>query len=130
MQRVYDFLKEAGTYYIATTEGDQPRIRPFGTVDIYNGKLGIQTGKKKAFFKQIEENSKVEICAMKGGEWIRIAGELYADDSVEACEHMLKNYEDLRGLYTPGDGNCVVLYFKSGTAIISSFTAAPVVIEF
>ena len=67
---------------------------------------------------------------MKGGEWIRIAGELYADDSVEACEHMLKNYEDLRGLYTPGDGNCVVLYFKSGTAIISSFTAAPVVIEF
>ena len=130
MQRVYDFLKEAGTYYIATTEGDQPRIRPFGTVDIYNGKLGIQTGKKKAFFKQIEKNPKVEICAMRGGEWIRVAGELYADDSVEACEHMLKNYEDLRGLYTPGDGNCVVLYFKSGTAIISSFTAAPVVIEF
>ncbi|MDD5913627.1 MAG: NimC/NimA family protein [Oscillospiraceae bacterium] len=130
MQRVYDFLKEAGTYYIATTEGDQPRIRPFGTVDIYNGKLGIQTGKKKAFFKQIEKNPKVEICAMRGGEWIRVAGELYADDSIEACEHMLKNYEELRSLYTPGDGNCVVLYFKSGTAIISSFTAAPVVIEF
>lgn len=130
MQRVYDFLKEAGTYYIATTEGDQPRIRPFGTVDIYNGKLGIQTGKKKAFFKQIEKNPKVEICAMRGGEWIRVAGELYADDSIEACEHMLKNYEELRSLYTPGDGNCVVLYFKSGTAIISSFTAAPIVIEF
>lgn len=130
MQRVYDFLKEAGTYYISTTEGDQPRIRPFGTVDIYNGKLGIQTGKKKAFFKQIEKNPKVEICAMRGGEWIRVAGELYADDSIEACEHMLKNYEELRSLYTPGDGNCVVLYFKSGTAIISSFTAAPVVIEF
>ena len=130
MQRVYDFFKEAGTYYIATTEGDQPRIRPFGTVDIYNGKLGIQTGKKKAFFKQIEKNPKVEICAMRGGEWIRVAGELYADDSIEACEHMLKNYEELRSLYTPGDGNCVVLYFKSGTAIISSFTAAPVVIEF
>ena len=130
MQRVYDFLKEAGTYYIATTEGDQPRIRPFGTVDIYNGKLGIQTGKKKEFFKQIEKNPKVEICAMRGGEWIRVAGELYADDSIEACEHMLKNYEELRSLYTPGDGNCVVLYFKSGSAIISSFTAAPVVIEF
>lgn len=130
MQRVYDFLKEAGTYYIATTEGDQPRIRPFGTVDIYNGKLGIQTGKKKAFFKQIEKNPKVEICAMRGSEWIRVAGELYADDSIEACEHMLKNYEELRSLYTPGDGNCVVLYFKSGSAIISSFTAAPVVIEF
>ena len=130
MQRVYDFLKEAGTYFIATVEGDQPRIRPFSTVDIYNGKLGIQTGKKKAFFKQVEANPKVEICAFKDGEWIRVAGELYADDSIEACEHMLQSYNELRSLYTPGDGNCVVLYFKSGTATISSFTAEPVVIEF
>ena len=130
MQRVYDFLKEAGTYFIATTEGDQPRIRPFGTVDIYNGKLGIQTGKKKAFFKQVEANPKVEICAFKDGEWIRVAGELYADDSIEACEHMLQSYNELRSMYTPGDGNCVVLYFKSGIATISSFTAEPVVIEF
>ena len=130
MQRVYDFLKEAGTYFIATTEGDQPRIRPFGTVDIYNGKLGIQTGKKKAFFKQVEANPKVEICAFKDGEWIRVAGELYADDSIEACEHMLQSYNELRSMYTPGDGNCVVLYFKSGTATRSSFAAEPVVIEF
>lgn len=130
MQRVYDFLKEAGTYFIATVEGDQPRIRPFGTVDIYNGKLGIQTGKKKAFFKQVEANPKVEICAFKNDEWIRVAGELYADDSIEACEHMLQSYNELRSMYTPGDGNCVVLYFKSGTAIISSFNAEPVVIEF
>lgn len=129
MQRVYDFLKEAGTYYVATAEGDQPRIRPFGTVDIYNGKLGIQTGKKKEIFKQIQKNPKVEICAMRGGEWIRVAGELYADDSVEACEHMLKDYPELRSMYAPGDGNCVVLYFKSGVATISSFTAEPVVIE-
>ena len=110
MQRVYDFLKEAGTYFIATVEGDQPRIRPFGTVDIYNGKLGIQTGKKKAFFKQVEANPKVEICAFKNDEWIRVAGELYADDSIEACEHMLQSYNELRSMYTPGDGNCVVLY--------------------
>ena len=130
MQRVYDFLKEAGTYFIATVEGDQPRIRPFGTVDIYNGKLGIQTGKKKAFFKQVEANPKVEICAFKNDEWIRVAGELYADDSIEACEHMLQSYNELRSIYTPGDGNCVVLYFKSGKATISSFNAEPVVIEF
>lgn len=130
MQRVYDFLKEAGTYYVATADGDQPRIRPFGTVDIFNGKLGIQTGKKKEIFKQLQKNPKVEICAMKGGEWIRVAGELYADDSVEACEHMLEGYPELRNMYAPGDGNCVVLYFKSGVATISSFTAAPVVIEF
>ena len=130
MQRIYDFIKEAGSYFVATVEGDQPRVRPFGTIDLYNGRLGIQTGKVKAFYKQIEKNPKVEICAMCGGEWIRVEGELYPDDSVDACEHMLASYENLRSLYTPGDGNCVVLYFKSGKATISSFTAAPVVIEF
>lgn len=130
MQRIYDFIKEAGTYYLATVDGDQPRVRPFGTIDLYNGKLGIQTGKKKALFKQISANPKVELCAMRGGEWIRVAGELYADDSIDACEHMLKDYESLRSMYTPGDGNCVVLYFRSGKATISSFTAAPVEIEF
>lgn len=130
MQRIYDFIKEAGTYYLATVDGDQPRVRPFGTIDLYNGKLGIQTGKKKDLFKQISANPKVELCAMRGGEWIRVAGELYADDSIDACEHMLKDYESLRSMYTPGDGNCVVLYFRSGKATISSFTAAPVEIEF
>lgn len=130
MQRIYDFLKEAETYYLATVDGDQPRVRPFGTVDLYKGRIGIQTGKKKELFKQISKNPKVEICAMRGGEWLRVEGEVYADDSIEACEHMLNSYENLRSLYTPGDGNCVVLYFKSGTATISSFTAAPVVIEF
>lgn len=130
MQRIYDFLKEAGTYYLATVDGDQPRVRPFGTVDLYKGRLGIQTGKKKELFKQISKNPKVEICAMRGGEWLRITGEVYADDSVDACEHMLKDYANLRSLYAPGDGNCVVLYFKSGTATISSFTADPVVIKF
>ena len=130
MQRIYDFLKEAGTYYLATVDGDQPRVRPFGTVDIYNGHLGIQTGRKKELFAQISKNPKVEICAMCGGEWIRVCGEVYPDDSIDACEHMLEGYPELRKLYTPGDGNCVVLYFKSGTAAISSFTAAPVMIEF
>lgn len=130
MQRICDFLKEAGTYYLATVDGDQPRVRPFGTVDLYNGRLGIQTGKKKELFAQISKNPKVEICAVRGGEWIRVSGEVYPDDSIDACEHMLKDYPELRSLYTPGDGNCVVLYFKSGTAVISSFTAEPVVIRF
>lgn len=130
MERIYNFLKEAGTYFIATADGEQPRVRPFGTIDLFNGKLGLQTGKVKDFYKQVVKNPKVELCAMKGGEWIRVSGELYADDSIEACEHMLSSYENLRAMYTPGDGNCVVLYFKSGKAVISSFTSAPVVIEF
>lgn len=130
MQKIFDFIKAAETYFIATVDGDQPRVRPFGTIDIYNGKLGIQTGKKKDFFKQVMANPKVELCAFKNGEWLRVCGELYADESIEAAEHMLESYPSLRAMYTPGDGNCVVLYFKSGVATISSFTAAPEVIEF
>lgn len=130
MQQVYDFLKQAGTYFVATVEDGKPRVRPFGTVDIFEGKLGIQTGKKKDFFKQVEANPNIEICAMHDGKWIRVAGQVYADERVEAAEHMLASYPELRGLYTPGDGNCVVLYFKSARAVISSFTEAPVVIEF
>ena len=130
MEKIYEFLKAAGTYYLATVDGDQPRVRPFGTIDLFKGKLGIQTGKVKDVFKQIEKNPKVELCAMNEGKWIRIAGELCADESVEAADHMLNDYPQLRAMYTPGDGNCVVLYFKSGKATISSFTEAPVVIEF
>lgn len=130
MERIYDFIKAAGTYYLATVDGDQPRVRPFGTIDVFNGKLGIQTGKKKEIFKQIEKNPKVELCAMNEGKWIRVEGELYADESVEAADHMLSGYPQLRAMYAPGDGNCVVFYFKSGKATISSFTEAPVVIEF
>ena len=130
MERIYNFIKEAETYFLATVDGDQPKVRPFGTIDLCNGKLGIQTGKSKDVFKQIAANPKVELCAFKGGQWLRVCGEMYADDSVEACEHMLEGYPNLRAMYPPGDGNCVVLYFKSGVATISSFTAAPVVIEF
>lgn len=130
MEKIYEFIKSAQTYYLATLDGDQPRVRPFGTVDLYKGRLGIQTGKKKDVYKQVMANPKVELCAFKDGVWLRVAGEMVADDSVEACEHMLQGYPQLRAMYTPGDGNCVVLYFRSGTATFSSFTAAPEVIEF
>jgi uncharacterized pyridoxamine 5'-phosphate oxidase family protein len=130
MQKVYDFLKKAGTYYIATTEGDQPRVRPFGTVNIFEGKLYIQTGKKKNCVKQIEANPKVEICAMSGGSWIRLAGTLVEDPRIEAQQSMLDSYPSLQGMYKAGDGNNVVYYFKDAEATISSFSGAPEVIKF
>ena len=130
MNEVYEFLKEAQTYYLATVEGDQPRVRPFGTVDIFEGKLYIQTGKVKAVSKQIEVNPKVEICAFKDGKWLRIAGELVRDERVEAKEHMLDNYPSLKGMYSATDDNTEVLYFKNATATFSSFTEAPKVINF
>ena len=130
MNTVNDFLKQAGTYYLATVEGDQPRVRPFGTVNIFEGKLYIQTGKKKAVAKQIAANPKVEISAFKDGKWIRVAGELVEDDRVEAQKSMLDAYPELGGMYQPGDGNTVVYYFKNAVATICSFTAAPEVIRF
>ncbi len=130
MQEVLDFLKKAGTYYIATVDGDQPRVRPFGTAHIFEGKLYIQSGKKKDCAKQIAANPKVEICAMNGGEWIRIAATLVEDPRVEAQQSMLDAYPSLQGMYKAGDGNCVVYYLKDATATISSFMGAPKVIKF
>ena len=128
-KRVYDYLKAADTYYLATVEGDQPRVRPFGTVNIFEGNLYIQTGKVKPVSKQIAENPKVEICACKGGTWLRVTGELVEDDRVEARKAMLDAYPNLRGMYDENDGNTQVLYFKDATATFSSFTATPETIE-
>lgn len=130
MKRVCDFLKEAGVYYLATVEEDQPRVRPFGTAHIFEEKLYIQTGKVKAVSKQIMQNSKVEICAFKDGVWLRVAGELEADERIEAKKSMLDAYPNLRGMYNENDGNTQVLYFKHGEATFSSFTAPAEVITF
>ena len=125
MERVYRFLKEAETYYLATVEGDQPRVRPFGTVMLYEGRLYIQTGKVKAVSRQLAANPKAEICAFRDGVWLRVAGELVEDDRTEVRRAMLDNYPSLRRMYDENDGNTQVLYFRNGTATFSSFTAAP-----
>ena len=130
MERVYKFLKEAGVYYLATVEGNQPRVRPFGTAHIFEGKLYIQTGKVKQVSKQIVENPKVEICAFKDGMWLRVAGELVEDDRVEAKKSMLDEYANLRAMYDENDGNTQVLYFKNAVATFSSFTAPDEIVEF
>ena len=130
MERVYNFLKDAGVYYLATVEGDQPRVRPFGTANMFEGKLYIQTGKVKPCSQQILANPKVEISAFLGGTWIRIAGELAEDDRVEAKKSMLDAYPDLRAMYNENDGNTQVFYFKNAVATFSSFTAAPETVTF
>ena len=130
MEKVCQFLKDAGTYYLATVEGDQPRVRPFGTVHIFEGKLYIQTGKIKPTSKQIAANPKAEICAFKDGTWLRLAGTLVEDDRTEARKSMLDAYPQLRAMYDENDGNTQVLYFKDAVATFSSFTAPPEVIRF
>ncbi len=130
MEKVYEFLKKCGVYYLATVEGDQPRVRPFGTVDIFEGKLYIQTGKKKDVSKQMQINPKVEISAFDGERWVRIAATAVRDDNVKAKEHMLDAYPDLKAMYSPYDDNTEVLYLKDATATFSSFISAPETVEF
>lgn len=130
MQEVYDFLKKCNTYYLATVENDRPRVRPFGTIDIFEGKLYIQTGKVKEVSKQMGINPKVEICAFDGEKWIRVQATVVEDDRLAARQHMLDAYPSLQAMYRADDGNTQVLYLKDATATISSFTADPRVIRF
>ena len=130
MEEVLKFLKECGTYYLATVEGDQPRVRPFGTAEIFEGKLYIQTGKVKNVSKQLQKNPKAEICAFSNGKWLRIAGSLVRDDRIEAKHDMLEKNPSLKGMYSEDDDNTEVLYFVDATATFSSFTEEPRVITF
>lgn len=130
MEKILAFLKSAGTYYLATVEGDQPRVRPFGTVNLFEGKLYIQTGRVKPVSKQLGVNPKCEICAFKDGVWLRIACNLIEDDRVEAKKAMLDAYPSLRRMYDENDGNTQVLYMADATATFSSFTAPAEIIRF
>lgn len=130
MEKVCEFLKNADVYYLATVEGDQPRVRPFGTAHIFEGRLYIQTGKVKPVSSQLKANPKAEICAFKGGKWLRVAGELIEDDRVEARKSMLDAYPNLRAMYDENDGNTQVFYFKNAMATFSSFTDALEIIQF
>jgi len=131
MKEVFEFLKKCNTYYLATVEADgQPRVRPFGNIDLFEDKLYIQTGKVKEVSKQIAANPKVEICAFDGEKWLRIACTLVRDERIEAKTHMLDNYPMLKKMYDAADDNTEVLYMKDATATFSSFTAAPKEIKF
>ena len=130
MDKVLKFLKDAETYYLATVEGDQPRVRPFGTAHVFEGKLYIQTGKVKDVSKQLHQNPKAEICAFKNGEWLRVSVKLIEDDRNEARQSMLDAYPSLQKMYKADDGNTEVFYFENATAIFSSFIHEPEIIEF
>ena len=130
MQTVYDFLKKCGTYYLATVDGDKARVRPFGTIDMFDGGLYIQTGKSKDVAKQIMANPNVEICAFDGKSWIRISAKAVADERIEAKKHMLDAYENLRSRYDENDDNTVVFRLTDATAVISSFSEPPKTVNF
>ena len=131
MEEIYEFLKACGDYFLATCDDGQPRVRPFGTVNIYNGRLYIQTGKSKSVSRQLHKNPKLEICAMlDGGEWLRVEASAVEDDDREARVSMLDAYPELKSMYSPDDGNSEVWYLRNATATVYSFTKPPRVIKF
>ena len=130
MEEVYEFLKQAGTYYLATCENGQPRVRPFGTIHIYKDRLYIQTGKSKAVSRQLHANPKLELCAMLDGRWLRVEATAVEDDDREARVSMLEAYPSLQAMYSPDDGNTEVWYLRNVTATFSSFTEEPRVTKF
>ncbi len=129
MNEVFEFLKKCQTYYLATTDGNQARVRPFGTIDLFDGGLTIQTGKVKEVSKQIHANPQIEICAFDGQQWLRIAATAVEDTRIEAAEHMLESYPELKSMYQPGDGNTEIFKLTNCTAIFCSFSSAPRKIE-
>ena len=130
MEEVYALLKQAGTYYLATCENGQPRVRPFGTIHIYKDRLYIQTGKSKAVSRQLHANPKLELCAMLDGRWLRVEATAVEDDDREARVSMLEAYPSLRAMYSPDDGNTEVWFLRKVTATFSSFTEEPRVTKF
>jgi uncharacterized pyridoxamine 5'-phosphate oxidase family protein len=130
MQTVHDFLKKAGTYYLATVDGDQPRVRPFGTINLFEGRLYIQAGKKKNVAKQIIANPKIELTAFDAGTWLRVSATLTEDNRAAAQESMLEAFPSLRGTYAVNDGNCVVYYLKDATATFYTFEGEPKEVRF
>ena len=130
MNEVYEFLKKCGTYFLATMDGDQPRVRPFGTGDLFDGRIYIQTGKKKDVSKQLQNNPRVELCAFDGKDWLRVTAAVVRDENVEAKRHMLDAYPNLKAMYSPEDDNTEVLYLKDAVAVFSSFTQPPREVRF
>ena len=125
VEKVCQFLKDAGAYYLATADGDQPRVRPFGTAHLFEGRLYIQTGRVKDVAKQLERNPRAEICCFDGKRWLRLSGRLVADDRLEAKQSMLDAYPELQKMYKADDGNTIAYYFTEATAVFSSFIEPP-----
>ena len=125
MNEVYELLRQAGTYFLATCEDGQPHVRPFGTADLYQGRLYFLTGKSKSVSRQLHTNPRLELCAMTEGGWLRVEGSAVEDDSREARAAILELHTNLQSIYSPDDGNTEVWYLRNCTATLCSFTEPP-----
>ncbi|EKQ50734.1 MULTISPECIES: pyridoxamine 5'-phosphate oxidase family protein [unclassified Clostridium] len=130
MNEVLEFLLNNPTFYLATMDGDQPRVRPFGAVIKYEDKLYFATNNSKPVFKQITENPKVEISTTSPkGEWIRLNGKAVVDSRTEVKAAMLEAVPSLKRLYSLDDNVFEVFYLDNAVATFSSFTSGSKTIQ-
>lgn len=132
MEEVFEFLKRCGTYYLATLDGEQPRVRPFGSYAVFNGKLYIETAHYKPVAHQIDTHPLVEICAFDDqSKWVRIACRLVADESYEAKHAFLEQMPELRDLGYDEEGDKMAIYYMTDAeATFSSYTDESRIIRF
>ena len=124
MEAILKFLDESKVFYLATVEGDQPRVRPMGFTMAYNGKLYLATNNKKEMYKQMKANPKIECCAMAGGKWLRIDGTVAFDEERETKVKALEKSPNLTKMYNADDGIFALFYFTSARASISDMSGS------
>lgn len=131
MNEIIEYLKNCGTFYLATSENGQAHVRPFGAVCEFEGKLYIVTNNQKKVYDQMKENGKIELCGMYNGSWIRVEGNVTEDTRREARVAMMEdNKASLSSMYTVDDNLMTVFAFDNGVATIYSFTDEPKEIKF
>ena len=124
MNEVLEFLTSNPTFYLATIEGDQARVRPFGAVMKYEDKLYFATNNKKPVFKQLVANPKVEISTTSPkGEWIRLSGNAVVDSRSEVKTAMLEAVPSLKRMYNSDDNIFEVFYLTNAVAVFNSFSS-------
>jgi uncharacterized pyridoxamine 5'-phosphate oxidase family protein len=130
MEEILRYLKECGTFFLATVEGDQPRVRPFGVVAEFDGKLYIATNNQKNVYRQMLANPRVEISAMNHGTWLRLEARAHRDDRRSARERMLEENPSLNRTYRVDDGRFEVLCLEDATASIFGGGEGPRTVKF
>ncbi|MEJ2110102.1 MAG: pyridoxamine 5'-phosphate oxidase family protein [Acidobacteriota bacterium] len=128
MSSAIEFLKANQVFHLATVDGSEARVRPFGFVMNRNGKLYMCTSKAKDVCKQMKNNPEIEISAMgPEGTWLRIRGSIAFDDSREAKMQAFEEAPMLLQIYPKGadDENYVTFYFTEAKATLYSFSEAP-----
>ncbi|MBQ7536063.1 MAG: pyridoxamine 5'-phosphate oxidase family protein [Stomatobaculum sp.] len=111
MSKINDFLTEAGVFFLATADGDQPKLRPLGAHLEMDGKVIFGVGDFKNVYRQMKANPKVEIAACKkDGHWLRYTGKAVFEDDPKYAEAMLDAMPHLRNIYNDQTGNKMMTF--------------------